>query len=53
MARVGEAAFKRQLYQSMIGQLLYIKVTIEAYRSSNAWVRAIVYRTVPGHRVAS
>jgi len=33
----GRAAFQRQLYQSMIAQLLFMKVTIEAYRSSNAW----------------
>ena len=33
----GEVAFKRQLYQSMIAQLLFMKVTIESYRSSNGW----------------
>ena len=37
MQEVGEAAFKRQLYQSMIAQLLWMKVTIESYRSSNGW----------------
>ena len=37
MQQMGEAAFKRQLYVSMIAQLLYMKVTIEAYRSSNSW----------------
>ena len=37
MLQVGEEAFKRQLYQSMIAQLLWMKVTIESYRSSNGW----------------
>ena len=33
----GEAAFKRQLYQSMIGQALFLKTEIEAWRSQNVW----------------
>jgi hypothetical protein len=37
MQRTGRVAFQRQLYQSMIAQLLFMKATIEAYRSSNAW----------------
>ena len=37
MQKTGEVAFKRQLYQSMIAQLLLMKVTIESYRSSNSW----------------
>ena len=35
--QVGETAFKRQLYQSMIAQLIFLKVQIESWRSSNAW----------------
>jgi hypothetical protein len=37
MAWSGEAAFKRSLYQSMIGQLLYVKTEIEAWRSQNVF----------------
>eukprot|EP01052_Picozoa_sp_SAG31_P019322 SAG31_NODE_1404_length_8479_cov_2.258760_1_plen_90_part_00 len=37
MQQSGEAAFKRQLYQSMIGQLLFLKTMIEGWRSSNVW----------------
>jgi len=33
----GETAFKRQLYQSMIGQLLNLKTEIESWRSQNVW----------------
>ena len=33
----GEAAFKRQLYQSMIGQVLNLKTEIESWRSQNVW----------------
>lgn len=32
-----QVAFKRQLYQSMIGQLLFLKTEIESWRSSNVW----------------
>ena len=35
MHEVGEAAFKRQLYQSLIAQTLYLKTMIEAWRSTN------------------
>ena len=35
MACTGEAAFKRQLYQSQIGQALLIKTLVEAWRSTN------------------
>ena len=37
MAAHGEAAFKRQLYQSMISQVLFMKTEIEAWRSQNLW----------------
>ena len=37
MAEYGEVAFKRQLYQSMLSQVLYMKTEIEAWRSSNIW----------------
>ena len=33
----GEQAFKRQLYQSMISQVLYLKTQIESRRSQNIW----------------
>lgn len=33
--KVGEAAFKKQLYQCMIGQALNIKSNIESRRSQN------------------
>eukprot|EP01052_Picozoa_sp_SAG31_P009850 SAG31_NODE_527_length_14452_cov_4.274925_4_plen_1132_part_00 len=33
----GEQAFKRQLYQSMISQVLYLKTQIESWRSQNIW----------------
>ena len=33
MAESGEAAFKRQLYHSMVGQLLFLKTEIEGWRS--------------------
>jgi hypothetical protein len=37
MGRSGETAFKKQLYQSMIGQQLFLKTEIEAWRSQNLW----------------
>ena len=37
MGRYGEGAFKTQLYQSMIGQALFLKTEIEAWRSQNLW----------------
>ena len=37
MAQSGEVAFKRQLYQSMIGQLLFLKSEIEGWRSANVF----------------
>jgi hypothetical protein len=37
LAESGEAAFKRQLYQSMIGQVLNLKTEIESWRSQNVW----------------
>lgn len=37
MGESGEAPFKRQLYQSMVGQLLFLKTEIEAWRSQNVW----------------
>merc|ERR1719230_691332 len=37
MNQTGEVAFKRQLYQSMIGQMLFLKTEIEAWRSQNVW----------------
>ena len=44
--RVGEAAFKRQLYQSMIAQLLYLKTTIQAWRSTNIMLSLWVFMCV-------
>ena len=37
MSESGEVAFKRQLYQSMVGQLLFLKTEIEGWRSQNVW----------------
>lgn len=37
MSEFGEVAFKRQLYQSMVSQALFLKTEIEAWRSSNLW----------------
>ena len=37
MGRSGEVAFKKQLYQSMIGQALFLKTEIEAWRSQNVF----------------
>eukprot|EP01052_Picozoa_sp_SAG31_P020590 SAG31_NODE_1556_length_7893_cov_1.993585_4_plen_106_part_00 len=37
MQQVGRQPFQRQLFQSMIAQMLYMKVLIESYRSSNTW----------------
>jgi predicted amidohydrolase len=37
MQQSGEVAFKRQLYQSMLGQLLFLKTEIESWRSTNVW----------------
>lgn len=37
MSETGEVAFKRQLYQSMVGQLLFLKTEIEGWRSQNVW----------------
>jgi hypothetical protein len=37
LAEYGEVAFKRQLYQSMISQVLFLKTEMEAWRSSNIW----------------
>lgn len=33
----GESAFKRQLYQSMVGQALFISAEVQGWRSSNLW----------------
>ena len=33
----GEQAFKRQLYMSMISQVMYTKAQIESWRSQNIW----------------
>jgi hypothetical protein len=38
MSETGAVAFKRQLYQSMVGQLLFLKTEIEGWRSQNVWV---------------
>ena len=35
MHEVGDSAFKRQLYQSQIAQMLYLKTMIEGWRSTN------------------
>ena len=37
MSESGERAFKRQLYQSMVGQLLFLKTDMESWRSQNVW----------------
>eukprot|EP00040_Diaphanoeca_grandis_P024326 m.133582 g.133582 ORF g.133582 m.133582 type:complete len:1057 (-) comp29683_c0_seq3:38-3208(-) len=37
MGRFGESAFKKQLYQSMIGQALFLKTEIESWRSQNVF----------------
>ena len=37
MAKSGEAAFKRQLYQSLVGQALFLKTEIEGWRSQNVF----------------
>jgi hypothetical protein len=37
MEQQGEAALQRQLYQSMIAQMLFMKRSIEEMRSSNVW----------------
>ena len=46
MKQSGEAAFKRQLYQSALGQLLFLKTEIESWRSSNVWGTTYVRSTV-------
>eukprot|EP01047_Picozoa_sp_COSAG01_P040743 COSAG01_NODE_3448_length_6086_cov_4.407049_6_plen_86_part_00 len=38
MHQTGEAAFKRQLYQSLIAQLLYLKTMIQSWRSTNIMI---------------
>ena len=37
MRQSGAAAFQRQLYQSMVSQLLFMKVAVEAWRSTNVF----------------
>ena len=37
MGDCGEQAFKRQLYMSMISQVMYLKAQIESWRSQNIW----------------
>lgn len=37
MSDSGEAAFKKQLYQSMIGQALFLKTEIEGWRAQNVF----------------
>ena len=48
MHEVGEAAFKRQCYQSLIAQQLYLKTMIESWRTTNImlsiwWMYVRVY----------
>ena len=38
MHETGEAVFKRQLYQSLIAQMLYLKTMIQAWRSTNIMI---------------
>ena len=38
MHETGEEAFKRQLYQSLISQTLYLKTMIQAWRSTNIMI---------------
>ena len=47
MGRSGETAFKKQLYQSMVAQALFLKTEIEGWRSQNVFGTTIwmcVYR---------
>lgn len=37
MGASGEAAFKSELYRSMISQVLFLKTEIEGWRSANVW----------------
>jgi hypothetical protein len=37
MVESGEVAFKRQLYQSMVGQALFLKTEIEGWRAQNVF----------------
>jgi hypothetical protein len=37
MAESGAVAFQRQIYQSMVGQALFLKTEIEGWRSNNLW----------------
>ena len=37
MEEVGAAGFQRQLYQSMIAQVLFLKAEIETWRAQNIW----------------
>eukprot|EP00041_Stephanoeca_diplocostata_P035688 m.1267906 g.1267906 ORF g.1267906 m.1267906 type:complete len:334 (-) comp24743_c0_seq21:1549-2550(-) len=35
--QTGEDALKKQLYQSMVGQALFVKAEVEGWRTSNLW----------------
>ena len=37
MAESGEVPFKRQIYQSLVGQALFLKTEIEGWRANNLW----------------
>jgi hypothetical protein len=37
MSEIGEIPFKRQLYQSMVGQALFLKTEIEGWRAQNVF----------------
>lgn len=43
----GEAPFKKQLYQSMLGQALNHKTTIESWRASNVYGTTIWVTPLP------
>ena len=38
MHETGEVVFKRQLYQSLIAQTLYLKTMIQSWRSTNMMI---------------
>jgi hypothetical protein len=43
-SQTGEAAFKKQLYQCLIGQALEMKGDIEVRRSTNEWGKLVSKR---------
>ena len=37
MEQTGEESFKRQIYRSLIAQVLFLKTEIEGWRAQNVW----------------